>query len=144
MLVVGDVTGRGAPAAALTALMRHTLRTAATLTGSAAEALAKLNRDLIVRPETSLCTAVCLVLRELDDGAEADVICAGHPLPVLVRDGAAEHVGRFGPMLGAFEDEVWEPRTMAVRPHDVLVLYSDGVLDAVGARGPVRRRSGCC
>jgi PAS domain S-box-containing protein len=141
MLVVGDVTGRGAPAAALTALMRHTLRTAATLTGSATEALAKLNRDLLVRPETSLCTAVCLVLRELDDGAEADVICAGHPLPVLVRDGVAAHVGRFGPMLGAFEDESWEPHTMAVRPHDVLVLYSDGVLDAVGAEnrfGPER------
>jgi serine phosphatase RsbU (regulator of sigma subunit)/PAS domain-containing protein len=141
MLVVGDVTGRGAPAAALTALMRHTLRTAATLTGSAVQALAKLNRDLTARPEVSLCTAVCLVLRELDDGAEADVICAGHPLPVLVRDGVAEHVGRFGPMLGAFDGEDWEPHTLAVRPRDVLVLYSDGVLDAVGAEnrfGPER------
>jgi serine phosphatase RsbU (regulator of sigma subunit)/PAS domain-containing protein len=141
MLVVGDVTGRGAPAAALTALMRHTLRTAATLTGSAVEALAKLNRDLTARPDVSLCTAVCLVLRELGDGAEADVICAGHPLPVLVRDGVAEYVGRFGPMLGAFDDEHWAPHTLAVRPRDVLVLYSDGVLDAVGAEdrfGPER------
>lgn len=141
MLVVGDVTGRGAPAAALTAMMRHTLRTAATLTGSAVDALAKLNRDLVARPEMSLCTAVCLVLRELDDGAEADVICAGHPLPVLVRDGVAEHAGGFGPMLGAFADERWEPRTLAVRPRDVVVLYSDGVLDAVGREsrfGPER------
>ncbi len=133
MLVVGDVTGRGAPAAALTALMRHTLRTAATLSGSAVQALEKLNRDLVARPEISLCTAVCLVLRELGDGAEVDVICAGHPLPVLVRDGVAQHVGRFGPMLGAFDDEGWEPHTLPVRPRDVLVLYSDGVLDAVGA-----------
>jgi PAS domain S-box-containing protein len=133
MLVVGDVTGRGAPAAALTALMRHTLRTAATLTRSPVRALEKLNRDLVARPDVSLCTAVCLVLRELEDGAEADVICAGHPLPVLVRDGVAEHAGRFGPMLGAFDDEGWKPHTLAVRPRDVLVLYSDGVLDAVGA-----------
>jgi serine phosphatase RsbU (regulator of sigma subunit)/PAS domain-containing protein len=132
MLVVGDVTGRGAPAAALTALMRHTLRTAATLTGSPIQALEKLNRDLVARPDVSLCTAVCLVLRELEDGAEADLICAGHPLPVLVRDGAAQQAGRFGPMLGAFDDESWEPHRLAVRPRDVLVLYSDGVLDAIG------------
>jgi PAS domain S-box-containing protein len=141
MLVVGDVTGRGAPAAALTALMRHTLRTAATLTGSPVRALEKLNRDLFARPDVSLCTAVCLVLRELEDGAEADLICAGHPLPVLVRDGVAQHAGRFGAMLGAFDDEGWEPHTLAVRPRDVLVLYSDGVLDAVGAEdrfGPDR------
>jgi serine phosphatase RsbU (regulator of sigma subunit) len=141
MLVVGDVTGRGAPAAALTALMRHTLRTAATLTGSAIQALEKLNRDLTARPEVSLCTAVCLVLREVEDGPEADVTCAGHPLPVLVRDGSAEYVGRFGPMLGAFDDEGWEAHTLAVHPSDVLVLYSDGVLDAVGVAdrfGPER------
>ena len=141
MLVVGDVTGRGAPAAALTALMRHTLRTAATLSGSAVQALEKLNRDLVARPEVSLCTAVCLVLRELEDRAEADIICAGHPLPVLVRDGVAQHAGRFGPMLGAFENEDWEAHTLPVRPRDVLVLYSDGVLDAVGAEdrfGPDR------
>jgi serine phosphatase RsbU (regulator of sigma subunit) len=44
-------------------------------------------------------------------------------------------------MLGAFDDEGWEPHTLAVRPRDVLVLYSDGVLDAVGAEdrfGPER------
>ena len=141
MLVVGDVTGRGAPAAALTALMRHTLRTAATLTGSPIRALEKLNRDLVARPDISLCTAVCLVLRELEDGGEADLICAGHPLPVLVRDGVARQAGRFGPVLGAFDDERWAPHTLAVRPRDVLVLYSDGVLDAVGAEdrfGPDR------
>jgi PAS domain S-box-containing protein len=141
MLVVGDVTGRGAQAAALTALMRHTVRTAATLTGSPARALAKLNGDLRSRREMSLCTAVCVVLREADGGACADIICAGHPLPMLVRDGGARHVGRFGPILGAYDDEAWEPLTVELRPGDLLVLYSDGVLDAVGRRdrfGPER------
>jgi serine phosphatase RsbU (regulator of sigma subunit) len=141
MLVVGDVTGRGAPAAALTGLMRHTLRTAATLTGSATAALDKLNRDLLERRQLSLCTAVCLVLRELDGGSEVDVICAGHPLPVLVRGGRAQPVGRFGPLLGAYPDQYWEPVTVRVEPGDVLVLYSDGLLDATGAQdrfGPER------
>jgi serine phosphatase RsbU (regulator of sigma subunit) len=133
MLAVGDVTGRGATAAALTALMRHTLRTAATLTGSAIEALDKLNRDLVARPQLSLCTAVCLVLHDLDGSARADIICAGHPLPILVRGGMATYVGQFGPMLGAFADGRWEPLGISVLPGDVLVLYSDGLLDATGA-----------
>jgi PAS domain S-box-containing protein len=133
MLVVGDVTGRGAPAAALTALMRHTLRTAATLTGSATQALDKLNSDLVARPQLSLCTAVCLVLRDHDRHAQADVICAGHPPPILVRDGSASQLDQRGPLLGAYDDERWEPMTIDVRPGDVLVLYSDGLLDATGA-----------
>jgi serine phosphatase RsbU (regulator of sigma subunit) len=135
MLVVGDVTGRGAPAAALTALMRHTLRTAATLTGSPLRALDKLNRDLVARPRSSLCTAICLVLRDLDGATQADIIAAGHPLPILVRGGVARHVGQFGPLLGAWPDERWEPLRISVAPGDLLVLYSDGVLDAGGANG---------
>jgi serine phosphatase RsbU (regulator of sigma subunit) len=141
MLVVGDVTGRGAPAAALTALMRHTLRTAATLTGSTAAALGKLNRDLLKRSQLSLCTAVCLVLREGEQGAEADIICAGHPLPMLVRSGEAQPVGRSGVLLGAYPDERWKPVRVSIQPGDVLVLYSDGLVDAVGAQerfGPER------
>jgi serine phosphatase RsbU (regulator of sigma subunit) len=141
MLVVGDVTGRGAPAAALTALMRHTLRTAATLTASATRALDKLNADLIARPQLSLCTAVCLLLRERDGDTQADILCAGHPPPILVRGGTAEEVGRFGPMLGAYADARWEPLSLSVRPSDVLVLYSDGLLDATGPEdrfGPER------
>ena len=133
MLVVGDVTGRGAPAAALTALMRHVLRTAAVLTGSATRALETLNRELLLRPELSVCTAVCVVLRDDDDGAVAEIVCAGHPQPVLVRDGGAACVGAFGPLLGAFADERWQPQKLSLEPGDVLVLYSDGVLDTVGA-----------
>lgn len=133
LLVVGDVTGRGAAAAALTAFMRHTLRAIATFTGSAIQALEKLNRDLVAAPRISLCTAVCVVLRERDGDAEVDIICAGHPLPVLVRQHQAQYVGEYGPMLGAYGDEQYEPVTLPVQPGDVLVLYSDGVLDAVGA-----------
>jgi GAF domain-containing protein len=141
MLVVGDVTGRGAEAASLTALMRHTLRTAATLTDSAAAALAALNRSLRSRPEMSLCTAVCVVLREVDGRAQAEITCAGHPLPLRVRAGRPEHVGRFGAILGAYDGEAWEPVSVELADGDVLVLFSDGVLDAVGRRdrfGPER------
>jgi serine phosphatase RsbU (regulator of sigma subunit) len=140
-LVMGDVTGQGAPAAALTALMRHTLRSIATYTGSAIEGLAQLNRELIGRAPVSLATAVCVVLRELDGHAEAEIVCAGHPQPVLVHDGRAEYVGRSGPILGAFADASWRSTSVSLRPGDVLVLYSDGATDATGAHehfGPER------
>jgi PAS domain S-box-containing protein len=142
MLVVGDVTGRGAAAASLTAMMRHTLRAIAKFTGSATQALDHLNRELVARPRTSLCTAVCVVLRNLDAGeTQADIITAGHPLPLLVRQGTAQYVGEFGPILGVSAEESFEPSTLPVQPGDVLVLYSDGALDTVGTEdrfGPER------
>lgn len=133
VLVVGDVSGRGAPAAALTARMRHTLRTAVLTTGSVAEALRVLNRDLIARPALSLGTAVCV--RLLDDSAQAEVYCAGHPLPVLIHHGRCAQVGDFGPMLGAFADAAWRPASVRLIAEDILVLYTDGVIDAVGPDG---------
>jgi serine phosphatase RsbU (regulator of sigma subunit) len=132
LLVVGDVTGRGAEAAALTGLMRHTLRTAARLTGSVRAALEALNRELVDRPQQSLCTAVCVLLRETDGHCVAEITCAGHPKPALVQGVAARYVGRFGTVLGAFEDATWSPEPVNLDPGDVLVLYSDGVLDTVG------------
>jgi serine phosphatase RsbU (regulator of sigma subunit) len=121
--------------------MRHTLRAVATDTGSARHALDKLNRDLCARPTTSLCTAVCLVGRELEGRSEAERLCAGHPLPIRVRAGAAAYVGQFGPLLGAFDDSSWPPTVLTLVPADILVLYSDGVLDASGRQdrfGPHR------
>jgi PAS domain S-box-containing protein len=141
MLVVGDVTGRGAAAAALTGFLRHTLRAIATSTGSAFAALEKVNRDLTERPVTAPCTAVVVVLRELDGEGRAEIICAGHPLPLLVRGGDAQYVGGFGPLLGVFPDARWTAVTVPLRPGDLLALYSDGVPDTRGARdrfGPAR------
>ena len=135
MLVVGDVTGRGAAAAAMTAMVRHTLRAVATFSGSPVQALQKLNHDLVARSRTALCTAVCVVLEDRPAGAQAHIICAGHPRPILVRAGRARHVGSYGPMLGAYEDEEFVAVTLSVRRGDMLVLYSDGVLDTVGSDG---------
>ena len=87
----------------------------------------------MARPRTSLCTAACVVLREVDGESQAEIICAGHPLPVLVRAGDAAYVGKFGPMLGAFADARWTPLVLPLHAGDLLVLYSDGVLDATGA-----------
>ena len=132
--VVGDVAGRGAQAAALTAFARHVFRTAAQLHDDALDAVDYLNRQLYDRPGSALCTVCCVHLRARGDDAEATVVCGGHPLPYAVRQaGAAEPVGRWGQMLGAWPQGEWPRTTTMLAPGDVLVLYTDGVTDATGA-----------
>lgn len=142
MVIMGDVAGQGASAAALTALSRHSLRSAGILTGDPVTAVGHLNAVMAGRAELSLCT-VCVVLLgdPADPGSPARVVCAGHPLPVLVRGGDPREVGVYGPIVGAEEDAVHRAAEVALEPGDVLVLYTDGVLDAVGRRerfGPER------
>jgi serine phosphatase RsbU (regulator of sigma subunit) len=134
MAVMGDVVGRGPAAASLTAMGRYTLRTAGSLSGTPTMGLARLNDNLRERGEMALCTAAVVLLHE--DTSEASIVCAGHPLPYLIRRGAVQAVGRTGPLLGAFEHGEWLSSSLDLEPGDVLVLYTDGVLDA---RGPEDR-----
>jgi PAS domain S-box-containing protein len=133
MVVVGDVAGHGAPAAALTAYSRHVLRTSAQLLDDPLDAIAFLNRQLYDRPGPALCTVCCVLLRERGADAEATVMCAGHPLPFAIRNGgSAEAVGAWGAMLGAWTTENFPRTTTTLAAGELLVLYTDGVTDAVG------------
>ncbi len=133
MVVVGDVVGRGAAAASLTALARHTIRTSGLLTGDPCTSLALLDTALRARGEIALCTAAILILPRVDDGpAEISFVSAGHPLPLRIRDGEVEDVGTPGPLLGAFESSRWTPERIELLPGDQLVLYTDGVIEARG------------
>jgi len=136
VVVVGDVAGRGAKAAALTAFTRHVFRTAAQLHDDPLDAVPYLNKQLYDRPGSALCTVCCVYLRARGPDAEATVICAGHPQPYVVREaGDAEPVGRWGQMLGAWTPGEWTRTSTTLTPGDVLVLYTDGVTDAHGADG---------
>jgi PAS domain S-box-containing protein len=131
MVVVGDVVGRGAKAAALTALVRHTLNTACSLTGDPRQALALLNRRLLALGDQPLCTAAVVVLAKSGGGAaDAVVVSAGHPIPLLLRGDAVEEACRPGPMLGAVEDAEWHLDLVSLEPGQQLVIYTDGVTDA--------------
>ncbi|MEA2248150.1 MAG: hypothetical protein QOH46_2679, partial [Solirubrobacteraceae bacterium] len=135
LVVMGDVAGKGAGAASLTALARYTLRTAAMLTGDPEAALAALNVGLMRRSDAAYCTAVLVSLVESGDGARARVLSAGHPLPVLMQRGMATPFGTPGPLLGAIEGAGWPTEEVALAAGDRLVLYTDGVTDARGPKG---------
>jgi len=127
VVVLGDVEGHGADAAALTAMVRYTLRTAGMIGGDLLEACGILNRQLRARERPKLCSVVCLTFGA---EAEATVVSAGHPLPLLISEGVPREVGLPGSLLGALEDPQWSPVRFVVEPGDELVAYTDGVVEA--------------
>lgn len=135
LLVVGDVTGKGAAAASVTALARGAIEAAVTQTGSPVEAIARLDALLGRRDELSLCS-VALVHLHLDgETPRAEVLLAGHPPVLLLRAGTVRPLGHPGSLPGAFPDPVWRVEQLELRGGDALVLRTDGVTDAVGADG---------
>ena len=97
--------------------------------GDPRAALDELNHTLRRRGGMSRRTA-CAVSLPSELPGEALVLLAGHPPPLLVRDGEVRPVGIHGPMLGAIEVADWAGERIELAPNDVLVLYTDGVLDA--------------
>jgi serine phosphatase RsbU (regulator of sigma subunit) len=131
MLVIGDVTGKGIEAAALTSLVRHTMRAASEFESSPAELLARVDSILKKQRARSICTALCLRLFE----DRALLAAGGHPLPLHVSSRGVNRVGEHGPLLGGFSDVSWEDTTVELEPDSILVAYTDGVTDAIGADG---------
>jgi serine phosphatase RsbU (regulator of sigma subunit) len=135
MLAIGDVTGRGAQAASITAVARYTLRTAAMLTDDPLIALATLNRALLARRDTSLCTVAIAVIAE-DPAQPVRLAVAGHPPPLLV-DGeeVTEVASSTDPVLGAFPTAEWSLARCQVLPGQQLVIVTDGIIEAKGPGG---------
>jgi serine phosphatase RsbU (regulator of sigma subunit) len=131
MLMIGDVTGKGIEAAALTSLVRHTMRAASEFESSPAELLARVDSILKKQRARSICTALCLRLFE----DRALLAAGGHPLPLHVSSRGVNRVGEHGPLLGGFSDVSWEDTTVELEPDSILVAYTDGVTDAIGADG---------
>jgi serine phosphatase RsbU (regulator of sigma subunit)/PAS domain-containing protein len=135
--VIGDVCGKGAEAAAVTALARYTIRTAAVRRRSPASILAWLN-DSMVRQDLAgrFCTIACVHLDMSRPQIVATVACGGHP-PALLRraDGAVEEVGVPGTLLGLVPDPQLHDRRAELRAGDALVLFTDGITEA---RAPQR------
>jgi serine phosphatase RsbU (regulator of sigma subunit)/ketosteroid isomerase-like protein len=131
MVVIGDVTGRGAKAAAVTAHARYTLRAAAALTGDPVVALRTLNRELLARQGSALCSLAAMAISE-DPAEPVRLAVAGHPPPLLVDGDRVTQVTSPAPVLGAFTDETWELESTRVAPGQLVVVVTDGVTEMVG------------
>jgi serine phosphatase RsbU (regulator of sigma subunit) len=130
-LTVGDVMGKGIPAALMMATVRAALRAAALQNGPASAmqtAARTLDQDL-----TRFRSFVTLFHAQLDvTAARLTYVDAGHGYVLFRRaDGTLEELRPWGLPLGILTDEVYEEGSILLNPGDVLVVYSDGLTEAL-------------
>jgi sigma-B regulation protein RsbU (phosphoserine phosphatase) len=138
-LVVGDVCGKGVPAAKSTALARYTLRAEAHRHGRPSLILAALNQALLdwLTDDPRFLSAIYATVRPTPAGASVQVSSAGHPLALVRRgDGRVQTFGQPGTLLGVLPDPDLHDSRTSLRPGDSLILFTDGVTEA---RRPVDR-----
>ncbi|MGH8870095.1 MAG: SpoIIE family protein phosphatase, partial [Actinomycetes bacterium] len=135
-IVIGDVSGKGVRAASLTALARHTVRTAARSEPGPGLVLGVLNDELMESEQDHFCTVAYLEVQPSADGCDVRLSLAGHPQPVIRRaDGGQEVAGDPGMAAGLLPmAEVADTQVRLCRG-DVMVLVTDGVVEARNPSG---------
>ena len=144
-LFLGDVSGKGADAAAVTSLIRYTLRAAAVYDPNPGTVLGTLNdalREEYERDDGHFCTAVFGLLAPGSDGFTLTLASGGHPLPLLIgEDGTAGYPPiPGGPFIGVLDDAAFTAAVVRLGPGDTLLFYTDGLTEA--RTGPGRDRFG--
>jgi sigma-B regulation protein RsbU (phosphoserine phosphatase) len=131
--IVGDVAGKGSPAALLAAAVLGMFSAESTYQVSPASVVARLNRGLFRRAiENKFLTAFYGILAP--DGAFT-FSNAGHNAPVLVSASGLRRLETGGLVLGLFEHAAFDEETVILQPGDFIVAFSDGVTEAFDAAG---------
>jgi phosphoserine phosphatase RsbU/P len=137
-MVVGDVCGKGVPAAKSTALARYTLRAEAHRQTRPRLILGALNQVLLewLTDDLRFLTAIYATVRRTPAGASVQISSAGHPLALVHRaNGRVQTFGRPGTLLGVFPDPALYDSRRLLRAGDSLILFTDGVTEARGRAG---------
>ncbi len=132
-IVIGDVCGKGAEAAALTALARYAIRGAASRDPDPGSVLSAVN-ETVHRdqgPDGRFLTAIYATASPADGALRLEVAAAGHPRPIVLRaDGTAVPMSVGGTALGILRVVHFEVVPVVLKRGEMLVLYTDGVTDA--------------
>jgi integral membrane sensor domain MASE1 len=130
-VAIGDALGKGAIAAADTALARYTLRAAALNETEPSRILGVLNEAMVRQSSDHPCTVAYARLELNASGAMLTVSIGGHPKPLILRStGAVEPIGYPSPPLGVRRDMNLTDHRSQLAPGDALILYTDGLTDA--------------
>lgn len=136
LLALGDTAGKGAPAAALMSVVRHSIRSMVRFEQRPSRLLAHLNSILLDRPlheDPSLCTAAIMKVTSSTSRLRAVISLGGHPPPLVVRtDGSVDTVGAPGTILGVTRDAHHIDQAIEMRRGDALVMFTDGLIDQHG------------
>jgi serine phosphatase RsbU (regulator of sigma subunit) len=130
---VADVSGKGAPAALLTAVIQGVLAAQSSSGGGPAHTLAKINEVLIRRAIES--RFVTMFLAALTPDGLLTYCNAGHNPPFLLSGGTVRRLEKGGLICGLFPMASYEEETIQLLPGDLLVIFSDGISEALNAAG---------
>lgn len=129
LVVVGDVTDKGVPAALVMASTHALLRSKAPALLSPGAILAEVN-DLLCEDIPAHMFVTCLVMVVDPKTGEVEFANAGHNLPMLRCDDGVHKLDARGMPLGLMPGMDYKPSTAVIRPGDSLLLYSDGITEA--------------
>ena len=133
-IVIGDVSGKGAPAAIYAALVSGILRSHAPIEPGPAEMLSAVNLSLAERRIAA--QFVSIIYAVWDDEKRALLVAnSGLPRPIYCHDGEVEFIEATGLPLGLFDEADYDEFSFKGKPGDLFVFYSDGILDARNVHG---------
>ncbi len=133
-IVVGDVTGKGVPAALIMAVTHSMLRTAAELYASPAAILQRVNDLLVEQLEPLMFVTCCFCILDPVHGSLI-YANAGHLPPYLQTTQDAVELRATGLPLGLMPGISYDEKAAQLQPGDNLILYSDGLVEAHNPRG---------
>jgi sigma-B regulation protein RsbU (phosphoserine phosphatase) len=133
-IAIGDVSGKGAPAAIYAALVSGILRSHAPIEPGPAEMLKAVNMSLAERRIEAQFVSLIYALWD-DEHSTLLVSNSGLPRPVYVHDGKNQVIEATGLPLGLFDDADYDEFRFKMKPGDMFVFFSDGILDARNRRG---------
>jgi len=129
-IVVGDVSGKGLEAARLTSLLRDGIRAYANEAADPRSLLERVNRLTHRHSPSEMFATVFYGVLDTESGL-LEYSCAGHPAPAVVdRDGVRMLEEGGGTIIGAFPGATFDARSVTLAPGQVLVLYTDGIIEA--------------
>jgi len=140
-IVIGDVSGKGAPAAIYAALVSGILRSHAPMEPGPAEMLSAVNLSFGERRIEG--QFVSLIYAVWDDQRRTlQVSNSGLPRPFYIHDGKIEIIEATGLPLGLFDEAEYDEFTFKTKPGDMFIFFSDGILDAQNKAGQLFGRTG--
>lgn len=129
-MVIGDVCGHGAEAAAVTALTRHSTWSHARQHESPGEVLANVSEAVSARGYGRYCTAIYGRVERRGDTTMLCLAVGGHAPPIILRaDGSVEVPREHGPLLGVIPSPSFPVSEIVLQPGDALMLYTDGLIE---------------
>ncbi|PYV46946.1 MAG: serine/threonine protein phosphatase [Acidobacteria bacterium] len=138
--VIGDISGKGAPAAIYAALVSGILRSHAPMEPGPAEMLAAVNYSLAERRiDGQFCSLIYSVWD--DQNLTLQVANSGLPRPIYCHKGKTQFIEATGLPLGLFDDAEYDEFTFQAEPEDLFVFFSDGILDATNRAGDLFGRT---